>query len=103
MVNVNFTGLEYIHSWSSKALFTFRKCWLKSEKRFMRIKEIINSGVGRFDKGEDYEKNGIEIINNDPEEIKQAVDEMEQRLIGMWKNDEEGEELQKLFWSHFCF
>jgi len=101
MVNVNFTQLEYIHSWSSKALFTFRKYWLKYEKRFMSIKEIIQSGAGRFNKTKDYEKLSIEIVSNTPREIKDAVDEMEKRLDGTWKDSESDLDLQKRFWHHF--
>ena len=101
MVNVNFTQIEYIHSWSSRGLFTFRKYWLKSEKRFMKIKEMLESGAGRFHKVEDYEKKGIEIINNTPQEIKETVEEMEKRLNGEWKDNEEEKNLQELFWNHF--
>ena len=67
----------------------------------MKIKEMLESGAGRFHKVEDYEKKGIEIINNTPQEIKETVEEMEKRLNGEWKDNEEEKNLQELFWNHF--
>ena len=67
----------------------------------MKIKEIISSGVGRFDRKDQYEKKGIELIDNTSEEILQITQEMESRLDGTWKKDEEDEILQKKFWQHF--
>ena len=67
----------------------------------MHVSEILKSGAGRFNFHEDYKKNGIELINNTPEEITEVVDEMEKRIIGTWEDSEEDNELQKRFWSHF--
>ena len=67
----------------------------------MKIKEMLESGAGRFHKVEDYEKKGIEIINNTPQEIKETVEEMEKRLNGEWKDNEEEKNLQELFLNHF--
>lgn len=101
MVCVNFSQFERIGPWLSTWLFSFKKYWLKSEKRLMKIKEIISSGVGRFDRKDQYEKKGIELIDNTAEEILQITQEMESRLDGTWKKDEEDEILQKKFWQHF--
>ena len=101
IVNVNFTQIEFMHSWSPKGLFTFRKYWLSSEKRFMRVKEMLQSGAGSFHTTEEYKKNGIEIVNNTPEEIKDTVEEMEKRLNKSWQDNDEDIELQRRFWSHF--
>ena len=43
----------------------------------MRVPEIIKSKAGRFHKYIDYQKQGIELIENTPEEINEIVDEME--------------------------
>ena len=67
----------------------------------MTFSEIIESGVGRFLEKEDYEKNGLEPIENTPEEIKSAVIEMDERMKGTYQGSTEDEELQKLFWSLF--
>ena len=67
----------------------------------MKIPEIIQSGAGRLHGGQDYDKWGIEVIKNTPEEILGAVIEMEGRLNGTWQTTEEDDALQRLFWSSF--
>ena len=56
MVIVNWAQLEYLMPWLEDWLFLFRKYWLKKEKRFMRVPEIIQSKVGRFHSYQDYQK-----------------------------------------------
>ena len=100
-VHVNFSQLErllpHLNSW----LFIFKKYWLKSEKRFMRVEEIIKSKAGRFESYQEYLKLGIELVENTPEEINDVVNEMEENLNGKLKYSEEDDYLQKCFWSHF--
>lgn len=100
-VHVNFSVLEYLHTWLSNSVMIFKKYWLKEQKRFMPVREIIASGAGRIQHAEGYENMGIELIENTPEEILDAVDEMDQRLKGAWKSNERNEELQRVFWSYF--
>ena len=49
----------------------------------------------------EYNSKGVQIINNTPEEIRDVVIEMVERLNGTWKAYEEDEELQKRFWEIF--
>lgn len=101
MVIVNWAQLEYLMPWLEDWLFLFRKYWLKEEKRFMRVPEIIQSKVGRFHSYQDYQKKGIELIENTPEEIDDVVNEMEKKLMNEIDYSEEDNYLQKCFWSHF--
>ena len=101
VVFVNYSQFEYIAPWLSGWLFIFRKYWLKSEKRFMTVKEILESGAGRASRSEDFERMGIEVCVNTPEEILDVVDEMEEKLNGTWQSDDEDAELQERFWSLF--
>jgi putative glycosyltransferase (TIGR04372 family) len=98
---VNFVPLEYAHTWFPDGLFIPKKLWLTDERRFLRFREIIESGVGRVLKGEEYESHGIEVIENTPAEILAAVVEMDERLKGTWETTVEDEELQRRFWSLF--
>ncbi len=100
-VCVNYPELEYIEPWMSSWLFIFKKYWLKSEKRFMAVQEIIESGAGRIEHTDKIENLGIETIQNTPEEVCDVVDEMEKRLDGSWQDNAEDDELQRRFWSHF--
>ena len=101
LVSVNFCQIEHLHPWLPNWLFIFRKYWVKNEKRFMKIEEIIKSGVGKLNHKDEYEKKGIELVKNSPTEILDASEEMESRLNGTWKTEEEDDLLQKKFWSHF--
>ena len=98
---VNFSQLEYLVPWLPSWLFSFKKYWLKSDKSFMTIKEMLQSGAGKFNSTKDYEKYGIELIQNTPQQIFDIVDEMEKRLNGTWQDNEEDDELQRRFWSYF--
>ena len=98
---VNIIPLEHINAESDRYLAIFKKLWIKKEKRFMKFREIIESGVGGYLHTKNYVNAELEIINNTPEEINDAMIEMRERLRGTWKTTEEDEELQRLFWSSF--
>jgi putative glycosyltransferase (TIGR04372 family) len=97
---VNFVPLEYGRFWQPGHLFIPKKHWLIKDKRFMKFREIIDSGAGRFVYAKQYREHDIELIENTPEEIAELVIEMDERLKGTWKErDENDEELQKQFWQ----
>jgi putative glycosyltransferase (TIGR04372 family) len=100
-VMVNYVPMSYIPAWRKNSLFIFKKLWLIQEQRFLAFSEIIQSEIGRFLKTEQYEKAGIELIDNTPEEITSVALEMAGRLKGSWQTTEDDEELQRRFWALF--
>jgi len=100
---VNFIPIEVIHTWSPVVVLIPKKLWLRRERRFLTFREILDSGIGRFGKEESgqYEKLGLDIIENTPDEISDLVIEMDERLKGVWRSSEEDEDLQRRFWSLF--
>jgi putative glycosyltransferase (TIGR04372 family) len=100
---INFIPLEAEHllSCASNSLFIPKKLWIKEKKRLMTFPEIVNSGVGKFNQSHQYEKLGIELIENTPEEITALALEMDCRLKGTWQSAQEDEELQQRFLSQF--
>jgi len=98
---VNFVPLEYVPRWTPLDLFIPKKFWLRAEGRLMTFREVIESGAGSFLETQDYKKNGIEVVNNTPEEIRSLVTEMDDRLNGKWREESCDEELQNKFWSLF--
>jgi len=98
---VNATHLEYMWTWNPSVIYILKKCWLRDEHRFMRFREIFESGVGRYSYSHEYEEHGIELVENTPEEINDLAIEMDERLKGTWQATEEDEELQKRFWEYF--
>jgi putative glycosyltransferase (TIGR04372 family) len=101
IVYVNYVPVEHVTAWDSKSISIFKKYWLKDEHRFMTFREIIESKAGRYAHFDNFKKHGIELIENTPEEIRDAVVEMDERLKGTWQSSEEDEELQKCFWALF--
>jgi len=101
IVFVNLSAVEYAMTFNSNIISIPKKYWLIEEKRFMTFKEIYTSGAGRFLRTEQYEKLGIELIENTPEEIMDVSMEMHKRLNGTWETSDEDKTLQKHFWELF--
>ena len=97
----NVAPFEYMSTSNKKDLVIPKKYWIVKEKRFMKFREIYNSGAGCYHKGEQFEQLGIEVIENNSEEITHLVIEMDERIKGTWKSTEEDEALQKRFWDSF--
>jgi len=98
---VNFIPLEYLFSWDPNSLSIFKKLWLRKERRFMTIREILEPWACSITKDWEYEQAGIEVVDNTPEEVAAVAVEMDERLNGTWLTTEEDEDLQKRFWSLF--
>jgi putative glycosyltransferase (TIGR04372 family) len=97
---VNFPVLGRAHTWNPQP-FIFKKLWLKAEKRFMSVREILASGAGQFLFAEQYAHADIELVENTPEEIMALTMEVDERLNGTWKMTSEDEDLQQRFWEIF--
>ena len=88
-----------INTFSNRFMATTKEHWLKSENRQLSLEEILATDVMWHTKSEQFEAAGIELRESSPEDIEQAVLEMEGRLSGTWYSDEEDEQLQAYFWS----
>lgn len=73
-VYVNFVPIEYLATWSVGSL----AIWKHHEKDGKRMTpaEIWASGAGGFMRTAEYEEAGITLVNNTPEEILAAAEEM---------------------------
>ena len=100
-VTVNLVPLRFIAAWSPDYLYIFKKIWSIREKRFLTFREIVNSPVGCYLDPIWYKKDGLEIVDNTPEEILDVILEKEEKLRGVWKTNDEYEDLQQRFWSLF--
>lgn len=80
-------------------IIIFKKYWSNKKNRFLTLKEMMENGSYNFYEKEEYEKYGIEIQENTPEEIKDIALEMQLKLDGNWQETEEDVILQKKFWS----
>ena len=98
---VNYISLEHVPTWSAGDLCIPKRLWLRGERRFLTFREIFHRGIGRFLRSVEYERAGIEPVENTPEEITALAVEMDERLEGTWQPDQEDEELQQRFWALF--
>ena len=102
IVYVNFPSIRIIYLHNLNAITIIKKFYSKSEKRLLNFKEVIkienevcNFGTEKFRKN----FSDIDILENTPEEIDDAVQEMQKRLDGTWKVKPEDKELQERFWE----
>ena len=73
----------------------------KKNKRELTVSEIFSSNVALAIRTDEYELNDVELEENSPEEIKDLIIEMDERLNERWKDTKEDLLLQKRFWSIF--
>ena len=64
-------------------------------------KEVIRIGGDRWSDTQNYIDNGIELIENTPEEILEVTKEMNERLNGTWISNPIDEELQQMYRNLF--
>jgi putative glycosyltransferase (TIGR04372 family) len=101
IARANYIPLSNAPSWGPNDLFIPKKLWLREEKRFLTFREILKSEIGGFLRSEQYERSGIDVIENTPHEVAALAVEMDERLKEKWQSTEEDEELQRRFWSLF--
>ena len=86
---------------SDKCLLLTKHHINKLSKKELTISEIFSSNVGIATDTTTFKNNNVELLENSPEEIRDFVIEMEQRLNGSWKETDQEISLQKNFWSVF--
>ena len=84
LVIVNNPHIEYVYSYFPKTVTIFKKVFDKHTREPLSIERILNEGIGRFDQTNQFVEKGVELIDNTPEEIKDAVEEMVLRLDDKW-------------------
>lgn len=102
IVLLNYIPMQTVHSWSPQYLIIVKKLWSKEHKRFLTFREILKSEIGTFYSTWDYERLGLEAVENTPEEILAAVEEMRLRVEGAWETNGTDEDLQRRFWSLYA-
>ena len=101
IVYVNMVPLGYLFTFRTEFLGIIKHHYLAAENRELSLSEIFNHGVGFSSHTSDYESKGVELIENTPEEIRDVVVEMAERLNGTWQSHQDDEALQRRFWEIF--
>ena len=73
----------------------------KLTKKELSVSEIFSSNTATAYSSEEFKNNNVELKENTPEEIRDLVIEMDERINGRWKETEQDILLQHGFWSNF--
>lgn len=101
IVHVNICPLGYLHTFRKEFISLTKMHISKETGKSLTMREIFNHGVGFSLFTSDYESKGITLIEHPPEEIRDVVIEMAERLNGIWQPHEDDEALQRRFWEIF--
>ncbi|MDP7196311.1 MAG: TIGR04372 family glycosyltransferase [SAR202 cluster bacterium] len=93
--------LAFIYTNNPKSLLITKHHIHKKSKKELTLSEIFSSNAAMSVSSEEFEQNGVELEESSPEEIRDLVIEMDERLNGNWNETEEDLLLQKKFWSIF--
>lgn len=94
MCYTNFVPFEYLPTWLPNSLAIWKHHW-KDGKR-MTTEEIHKAGAGVFMGAQEYERAGIKLADNTPQEILEVVSEMTDMMEGKFYPADQDE-----FWSTF--
>jgi putative glycosyltransferase (TIGR04372 family) len=98
---VNMVPVGYLHTYRHQFLGIVKHHYSVRHMRELSLMEILTHGVGFCMRTSDYESAGVELIENTPQEIRDVVIEMVERLNGTWQPHDDDEELQRRFWELF--
>lgn len=98
---VNFVPIGYYATFRREFLGIFKHHFRIEDGRELTLGEIVGSGVHLALHTSAYAEKGIELKENTPEEIRDLVLEMADRIEGIWTVRPKDPELQDRFWELF--
>jgi len=96
-VLTNFLPTHAIYYLSRRNIFLPRLCWSKNENHTLSFSELFSPPFSMSLTQRNYDRKGLTVIENTPEEIRGAVEEMLERFNGTLQYNEEDSELQERF------
>ena len=97
----NLVPAGYLPTFTNKYIVMIKGHYSIDLDRYLTFSEIFEKGLGYILDSSIYSTKKVKLVENSPEEIKEAVIETEERLTGNSKNDVEDEALQIQFWKLF--
>ena len=101
VVYVSMMPLGYLVTFRKQFLGIAKRHYSVQSNRELTLREIFTDGVGFCQDSQGYQTKGTTLIENTPEEIRDVVIEMAERLDGTWQPHEDDEDLQRRFWEIF--
>jgi len=96
LVMVNYIPLSAITVFCQAVTVPKKLVWENKERGKLSLQEQLQHNYSRT---QEYKDAGIRILDLSPDEITEAVLEIEQRIDSQWNDTEEDIKLQKLFWN----
>ncbi len=96
VIKFNTVQLEMVEYCPEGDLAMFKILFSKDKKRILKLKEVIDMGLGKC-RVEEFQNHNIEIINNTPDEILEATKEMLMKINNTWEDNQQDIELQNSF------
>ncbi len=98
---VNFVPAGYFPTFSKRYLGIFKRHLDRKNNYELTLKEIFLRGCGLTDRTVEFAFKDVKLLDNTPEEIRDLVIEMAERLSGTWKEHPDDKILQQRFWEIF--
>ena len=95
LIPLNLDNLSYC---SPGSLILPKKIFDKKQKKFLSFRENIKINFNIHQIRDPYDEHNLSVIDNSPEEILDAVIEMEEMILGQNNNNDENIRLNDLFW-----
>jgi len=98
---INFPEIHYVTIHPTD-LFIPKHFWSIEEKRMLSFREIVKIKAHYFSDDTHFKKAKIELVDNTPNEISDAIIEMEKRINKTWDRKKDEDKLQnkfKLLWQ----
>jgi len=100
-VFVNFVPLGLLLTFRRDVICITKHHHSKTDKRELNLKEIFIRGTGFCTQADQYDKQGVQLIDNSPEEIRDVAIEMSERLNDTWQPNADDDALQQRFFELF--
>ncbi len=95
----NHSPIGVLCSFLDKALLLTKHHFSIKDKKYLTLNEIKIRELDMCSESNVWKSKGITLVQNTPEELRDIVIEMAQRLEGVWKTKTTDEELQQSFWD----
>ena len=91
--------INELSAWAKNSIILPKKLYKNSECRYLRFSEMAELPYDIHYKGDFFSDMGLQVENNAPEEIADALMEMWMRTTGAWSDSEMQHQLQDKFWA----
>ena len=100
-VLTNYIPIANFGKYGPQDLIIPKQYWIEGEARFMSFSEIVASknALGSCTSSYEYQRAGLKLVENTPQEITIAAQEVLARKNGNWQTTHEAKLLQQKFWS----